>query len=106
MAAEILEFAMLFAFGFSWPFAIWRTYKAKRVDGKSPHFMIIVIIGYLCGIAAHVVEGTKLWLCAVYLADIALVSTDLTLYFVYSRVSRSGASVPQEAPEAPVPPGS
>ena len=22
---------MLFAFGCSWPFAIWRTYKAKRV---------------------------------------------------------------------------
>ena len=74
---------MLFAFGLSWPFAIWRTYKAKRVAGKSPHFMIIVIVGYLCGIAAHLVEGTKLWLCFVYLVDIALVSTDLALYFVY-----------------------
>ena len=30
MSAEILEFAMLSASGFSWPFAIWRTYKAKR----------------------------------------------------------------------------
>ena len=91
MAAEILEFAMLFAFGFSWPFAIWRTYKAKRVDGKSPYFMVIVIVGYLCGIAAHVVEGSKLWLCAVYLADIALVSTDLALYFIYSRRAREAA---------------
>ena len=91
MAAEILEFAMLFAFGFSWPFAIWRTYKAKRVDGKSPHFMIIVIVGYFCGIAAHIVEGTKLWLCAVYLADMALVSTDLALYFRYSRRARASA---------------
>ena len=88
MASEILEFAMLFAFGFSWPFAIWRTYKAKRVDGKSPQFMVIVIVGYMCGIAAHLVEGTKLWLCAVYLVDMALVSTDLTLYFHYSRKNR------------------
>lgn len=85
MLAEILEFAMLFAFGFSWPFAIWRTWKAKRVDGKSPQFMIIVLVGYACGIAAHLVEGTKLWLCFVYLADMALVSTDLILYFRYSR---------------------
>ncbi|MBQ6137504.1 MAG: hypothetical protein IJI73_09060 [Kiritimatiellae bacterium] len=85
MLPELLEFAMLFAFGFSWPFAILRTYRAKRVDGKSPHFMVIVIIGYLCGIAAHLVEGTKLWLVAVYLVDIALVSTDLALYFHYSR---------------------
>ena len=46
--SEILEFAMLFAFGFSWPFAIMRTYRAKRVDGKSPAFMIIVLFGYLC----------------------------------------------------------
>ena len=34
MLSQILEFAMLFAFGFSWPFAIVRTYRAKRVDGK------------------------------------------------------------------------
>lgn len=88
MASEILEFAMLFAFGFSWPFAIVRTYRAKRVDGKSPMFMAIVIVGYCCGIAAHLVEGTKLWLVAVYLADIALVSTDLALYFRYSRKSQ------------------
>ena len=88
MAAELLEFAMLFAFGLSWPFAIWRTYRAKRVDGKSPHFMVVVLAGYACGIAAHLVEGTKLWLCAVYLADMALVSTDLALYFHYSRRNR------------------
>ena len=88
MISEILEFAMLFAFGFSWPFAILRTYRAKRVDGKSPSFMIIVLVGYACGIAAHLVEGTKLWLCWIYLADILLVSTDLTLYFHYARRTR------------------
>ena len=87
MLSEVLEFAMLFAFGFSWPFAIWRTYRAKRVDGKSPQFMFIVIFGYLCGISAHLVEGTKLWLCWVYLVDMALVSTDLILYFHYSRAN-------------------
>ena len=91
MLAEILEFGMLFAFGFSWPFASARTYRAKRVDGKSPMFMIIVIIGYSFGIAAHLVEGSKLWLCWVYLLDMALVSTDLALYFRYSR--RSGGEL-------------
>ncbi len=85
MVSEVLEFAMLFAFGFSWPFAIIRTFKAKRVDGKSPHFMFLVLFGYACGIAAHLVEGTKLWLIAVYLIDMALVSTDLALYFHYRR---------------------
>ncbi len=90
MLSEALEFGMLFAFGFSWPFAIARTYRAKRVDGKSPVFMVMVIAGYCCGIAAHVVDGTKLWLCWVYLADMALVATDLFLYFHYARLTRSG----------------
>lgn len=91
MIPQLLEFAMLFAFGFSWPFAIMRTYRAKRVDGKSPAFMVIVLVGYMCGILAHLVEGTKLWLIFVYLVDMALVSTDLALYFHYSRKNRKDA---------------
>jgi len=83
---------MLFAFGFSWPFAIMRTYRSKRVDGKSPMFMIIVLIGYSCGIAAHLVEWQKLWLCGVYLVDMMLVSTDLILYFHYRKRTLSLAS--------------
>jgi len=88
MLAEILEFLMLFLFGFSWPFAIARTYRAKRVDGKSPAFEMIVIVGYLCGIASHLVSGNGLWVIAVYCVDIALVSTDLALYFHYAAKGR------------------
>jgi len=83
MLPQILEFMMLFSFGFSWPFAIMKTWRTKRVEGKSPAFMVIVLFGYACGIAAHLVEGTKLWLCVVYLVDMMLVSTDLVLYFRY-----------------------
>ena len=88
--AEILEFAMLFAFGFSWPFAILKTSRAKRVDGKRPAFMAIVLFGYACGIAARLVDATPAndWLCWVYLLDMSLVSTDLALYFHYSARNR------------------
>ncbi len=88
MLAEIFEFIMLFLFGFSWPFAIAKTYRAKRVDGKSPAFELIVILGYLFGIASHLVSGRGLWVIAVYLVDIALVSTDLTLYFHYTNKNK------------------
>lgn len=84
ISPEVFEFLMLFAFGFSWPFAIWRTYKTKRVDGKSPYFMMIIIFGYICGISAHLIEWSDLWLCIVYLIDMCFVATDLTLYFYYS----------------------
>ena len=82
MLPRLLEFAMLFCFGFSWPFAIAKTYRAKRVDGKSPMFEIIVIVGYLFGIASHLISDRS-WVTWVYLADTALVATDLTLYFHY-----------------------
>ena len=82
MTAQVLEFMMLFLFGFSWPFAIAKTWRSKRVDGKSPLFEIIVIIGYGCGIASHLVSGQGLWVIWVYVVDVLLVSTDLTLYYM------------------------
>ena len=84
--SQICEFFMLFAFGFSWPFAIARTYKAGRsgagVAGKSPMFMIIVLLGYVGGICARLLDANTSndWLAIVYLVNMALVSTDLSLY--------------------------
>lgn len=85
---RLLELAMLLCFGCSWPFAIAKTWRAKRVDGKSPMFEIIVILGYLFGIASHLISDLS-WVIWVYLLDIALVSTDLTLYFIYSSRNRN-----------------
>ncbi len=82
MLPEIFEILMLLCFGFSWPFAIVKTWRAKRVDGKSPLFSIIVITGYLFGIASHAI-GDKSMVIYVYLLDIILVSTDLALYFCF-----------------------
>jgi hypothetical protein len=79
--AEFFECAMLAAFGLSWPFSIAKTLKAKSAAGKSAAFMSIILAGYLFGIAARLLDGSPAndWLCAVYLADMALVSTDLAL---------------------------
>ena len=85
---RLLEFAMLFCFGFSWPFAIAKTFRAKRVDGKSPAFEIIVIVSYVFGIASHLISDRS-WVVWVYLADIMLVATDLTLYFHYYLKNRT-----------------
>lgn len=75
---------MLFCFGFSWPFAIVRTLRAKRVDGKSPVFAILVMVGYLCGIAAHAIKGGD-WLIWIYAIDLALVATDFALYLRFRK---------------------
>lgn len=78
---QILETAMLALFGASWPFAIAKTARAENVEGKSPVFEFMVVAGYLCGIASHLVSGMGLWVVWVYIADVMLVSTDLVLYF-------------------------
>lgn len=82
--ARLFEFGMLFCFGFSWPFAIAKTWKAKRVDGKSPFFAVLVMLGYVCGITAHLISDRS-WVTWVYAVDLALVATDFTLYLFYSR---------------------
>ncbi|MGN0852302.1 MAG: hypothetical protein ACI4Q3_02870 [Kiritimatiellia bacterium] len=80
---------MLFAFGFSWPFAIVRTYRAGHggagVAGKSPMFMLVVLLGYVGGICARLLDAIpgNDWLCIVYAIDMVLVSTDLALYCHY-----------------------
>ncbi len=79
---RVFEILMLLCFGFSWPFAIMKTWRAKRVDGKSPLFAIIVIIGYLFGIASHAI-GDKSMVIIVYIIDVLLVGTDLALYFYF-----------------------
>ena len=96
--SQICEFFMLFAFGFSWPFAIARTYRAGHsgagVAGKSPMFMVIVLLGYVGGILARLFDANAAndWLCYVYVLDMALVSTDLALYLYYSSRARRVAA--------------
>lgn len=79
MMAEWLEVGMLVCFGASWPAAIWRTWHAKHVEGKSPWFSLLVLVGYGCGIGAHLLRGGG-WIIGVYVADMVLVSTDLAIY--------------------------
>ena len=107
--SQAFFFLMLAGFGFSWPFSIIRTYKAghsgKGVAGKSPMFMIIILVGYVCGIASKLVcpipEGLTWlqdkWLVLVYLIDMALVSTDLGLYCHYTRKMCSGKVTREES---------
>ena len=86
--SELLEFAMLFAFGFSWPFAIMRTYRAKRASELK--MFIIHFSLFIFHYSFFIIHSpfAMLWLCFVYLLDMALVSTDLTLYFHYSRKNK------------------
>ena len=82
--AVLCETIMLIAFGCSWPFNIAKSLRSKTTLGKSLTFEIIVVIGYLFGIAAKLIiyknTGELQYSFWFYILDILLVSTDIGLY--------------------------
>ena len=79
---SFFEAAMLICFGASWPAAIHKTYSTKNVKGKSRLFAWLVIIGYLCGMIHKVLYNFD-FVFYLYLLDLLLVATDLTLVYIY-----------------------
>ena len=82
---HILEAAMLVCFGFSWPFAIAKTIRAKNPAGKSYLFAAFVIIGYIAGSTARFMrDGVDAVFC-LYIFDMLMVMADTALCLHYRR---------------------
>ena len=84
--AEFLEIIMLLCFGISWPFNAVKSYKARTAKGKSPTFLILIIIGYIAGIASKFVNphfdfAEKGYVIFFYVLNFVMVSVDLGIYF-------------------------
>ena len=77
--AQFFEMLMLILFGLSWPFNIAKSLKSRTARGKSIHFEMVIIVGYLCGIAGKIVGHNVTYVVAFYI--IAMVSIDLALTF-------------------------
>lgn len=93
--APALEAAMLLCFGVSWPVSILKTLRARRVEGKSLGFLLLVFSGYAAGVcakfamAAHRQEPVQ-WVAALYALNGMMVATDAMLYLRFRpRVSPS-----------------
>ncbi len=89
--AQTLEAGMLLCFGIAWPVDIYKTLRTRQVAGKSIGFMLIVLLGYVCGMAAKFYragEGQPLepvtWL---YAFNAVLVAVDILVYLHFRRAS-------------------
>jgi hypothetical protein len=87
---QLFEGLMLVCFGASWPFAIWKTYRSKRTEGKSMIFLVLVILGYISGMIAKfyhaATEHTQLEpVTALYGVLALVVAVDLVLVIRYRR---------------------
>ncbi|GAB6172620.1 hypothetical protein JCM15765_20980 [Paradesulfitobacterium aromaticivorans] len=76
---DIFEALMLLCFGAAWPFSIYRSYKSGSTEGKSPLFLIVVIVGYTAGILHKVLYNYD-FVLYLYFINIAMVTVDLMLY--------------------------
>ena len=77
---SIFEIGMLLCFGAAWPFSIAKSWKARSTKGKSLFFLIVILVGYACGILNKLLvryDGV-LWL---YVLNGLMVATDAALWF-------------------------
>ena len=77
--AQFFETCMLICFGLSWPFNIAKSLRSRTAKGKSMGFQVVVIVGYLMGLAGKFVSGNVTYVAAVYVLDILMVSFDLAI---------------------------
>ena len=90
MSMSPFEIGMLLCFGFSWPISIAKALRTRQVAGKSPLFLAVIAVGYVCGIL-HKIFYRPDWVIGLYVLNCAMVSFDLFLYFRYSAAARRAA---------------
>lgn len=86
--SELLEIIMIVSFGASWPMNVIKSYKTRTAKGKSPAFLILILLGYVAGIASKLLNESymaefsdKWYVLCFYILNFLMVSVDLGLYF-------------------------
>ena len=86
---ELMEVCMIVAFGCSWPVNVVKSYRMRTTQGKSLAFLLLIFVGYLCGIAGKLLSpGYKWYVLFFYILNCAMVSVDLLLYVRNYRLDR------------------
>lgn len=78
---SVLETIMLICFGLSWPLNLIKAYRAQTARGTSFPFILLIITGYIAGIAAKVISGQINYVLIAYLLNLAIVSLNVAVYF-------------------------
>ena len=92
---ELFEIIMILSFGASWPFNVVRSFKARTAKGKSPTFMLLIIFGYIAGIASKFLNeaymaafSEKWYVLFFYFLNLIMVAIDFCLYLRNRRLDR------------------
>ncbi len=77
--SALCEGLMLACFGISWPINVAKSLRARSARGKSVFFEVVIIIGYLFGIAGKFFSGSVNIVLALYFINLIVVVIDLAL---------------------------
>lgn len=79
---EMLEAAMMICFGCSWPISLVKNIRSKTAKSTSLQFLILIIVGYLAGITAKIINHRFNYVLVVYLLNLVVVVMNLVVYFI------------------------
>ena len=98
--AEILEIVMIVSFGASWPMNVIKSYKTRTAKGKSVMFLLLILFGYIAGIASKFMNeaymasfAEKWYVLFFYVLNLVMVFTDFCLYLRNRRLDKQAAQV-------------
>lgn len=90
--SSALETCMLICFGFSWPLNVYKAFKARTTKGTSIPFVCLIVAGYICGIAAKIINGQINYVLVVYFINLFAVSMNFVVYFRNRRIEKCKAN--------------
>ena len=78
---ELMEVCMIVAFGCSWPINVIKSYRVRTTQGKSLAFLLLIFVGYICGIIGKILSpGYKWYVLFFYILNFTMVGVDVLLY--------------------------
>jgi len=84
---SIFEIGMLVCFGFAWPLNIMKSIKSKTAKGKSLMFLIVVLLGYVCGIIHKILYSFD-FVIILYILNLLMVLVDTVLYYMNKKLDK------------------
>ena len=87
--AQFFETMMLICFGLSWPISVLKSYRVRTAAGKSIFFVIVIMVGYVCGIMSKIVGDSINYVLILYIVNLLMVSIDFLLYFRNRAIDRA-----------------
>lgn len=82
------ETVMLVCFGLSWPINLIKAYKMRTAKSTSLPFILLILTGYLAGIAAKIANGQFNYVLYVYFINLAIVLVNIVVYIRNVRLDK------------------